>query len=120
MIFRHSGIMEHADLISEMAAFEHMSTQERLLLARRRRMQQLKVWSQREKEWLRQLKNSRTLEKVQNRNPQKRNVTFSNNVMLLEAASRNDIDEGREFLFSNLTLVSLGGLLTNRKIGRKV
>lgn len=94
--------MEHADLISEMAAFEHMSTQERLLLARRRRMQQLKVWSQREKEWLRQLKNSRTLEKVQNRKPQKRNVTFSDNVMLLEAASRNDIDEGRVYsVFGN-------------------
>lgn len=85
--------MEHADLISEMAHIEHMSTQERLLLARRRRMQQLKLWSQREKEWLRQQKISRTLEKS-NRRSQKRNITFSDNVMLLEAASRNDIDEG--------------------------
>lgn len=85
--------MEHADLISEMAHIEHMSTQERLLLARRRRVQQLKLWSQREKEWLRQQKISRTLEKS-NRRSQKRNITFSDNVMLLEAASRNDIDEG--------------------------
>lgn len=85
--------MEHSDLISEMAHIEHMSTQERLLLARRRRIQQLKLWSQREKEWLRQQKNGRTLEKL-NRRPQKRNITFSDNVMLLEAASRNDIDEG--------------------------
>lgn len=83
--------MEHADLISEMAHIEHMSTQERLLLARRRRIQQLKVWSQREKEWIRQQRNStKTLEK----NRRKRNITFSDNVMLLEAASRNDIDEG--------------------------
>ncbi len=85
--------MEHADLISEMAHIEHMSTQERLLLARRRRLQQLKVWSQREKEWLRQQKSSRTSEKSDRRS-QKRNITFSDNVMLLEAASRNDIDEG--------------------------
>lgn len=86
--------MEHSDLISEMAHIEHMSTQERLLLARRRRMQQLKVWSQREKEWLRQQKSSRTLEKM-NKRSQKKNITFSDNVMLLEAASRNDIDEGK-------------------------
>lgn len=84
--------MEHSDLISEMAHIEHMSTQERLLLARRRRMQQLKLWSQREKEWIRQQRNSsKTLEKNGRR---KRNITFSDNVMLLEAASRNDIDEG--------------------------
>lgn len=93
-----TDIMEHADLISEMVHIEHMSTQERLLLARRRRIQQLKVWSQREKEWFRQQKTNRnTGEKIHSR-PQKRNITFSDNVMLLEAASRNDIDEGENIL----------------------
>lgn len=84
--------MEHADLIEEMGYVEHMSTQERLLLARRRRMQQLKVWSQRDKEWSRQ---HRTTDKTSdNKRPHKRHIIFSDNVMLLEAASRNDIDEG--------------------------
>ena len=86
--------MEHADLISEMAHIEHMSTQERLLLARRRRIQQLKLWSQREKEWLRQQKNNRNAGDKLNSRSHKRNITFSDNVMLLESASRNDIDEG--------------------------
>ncbi|VVD03236.1 unnamed protein product [Leptidea sinapis] len=45
--------MEHGDLVSEMAQVEHLTTQERLHLARRRRMQQLKLWQQREKEWAR-------------------------------------------------------------------
>ena len=90
--------MEHADLISEMAHIEHMSTQERLLLARKRRMQQLKIWSQREKEWLRQQKNNRIIGEKTISRPPKRNITFSDNVMLLEAASRNDIDEGEDIL----------------------
>jgi len=43
--------MEHADLVAEMAHVERLSTQERLHLARRRRLQQLKAWTQREKKW---------------------------------------------------------------------
>ena len=83
--------MEHSDLVSEMAQVEHLSTQERLTLARRRRIHQLKVWSTREKEWL---KHHRT---HQNRAPEKsskRHIFFSDSVMLLEASARNDIDEG--------------------------
>lgn len=93
--------MEHADLIEEMGYVEHMSTQERLLLARRRRMQQLKVWSQRDKEWSRQ---HRTTDKTSdNKRPHKRHIIFSDNVMLLEAASRNDIDEVRRLLIKGVS-----------------
>lgn len=50
-------------------------------------MQQLKLWQQREKEWLR----SRAKREKSN----KRSIYFSDSVMLLEAAARNDIDEGK-------------------------
>lgn len=55
-------------------------------------MQQLKLWQQREKEWAR----SRAKREKSN----KRSIYFSDSVMLLEAAARNDIDEGK---VSNLT-----------------
>lgn len=52
----------------------------------RRRIQQLKLWQQREKEWARS--------RVKKDKSNKRNIFFSDSVMLLEAAARNDIDEG--------------------------
>ncbi|CAB3220117.1 unnamed protein product [Arctia plantaginis] len=87
--------MEHADLVSEMSQVEHLTTQERLHLARRRRMQQLKLWQQREKEWAR----SRAKREKSN----KRSIYFSDSVMLLEAAARNDIDEVRRLLSRGVT-----------------
>ncbi|XP_043263353.1 protein phosphatase 1 regulatory subunit 16A-like isoform X3 [Colletes gigas] len=81
--------MEHSDLVAEMVHVERLTTQERLHLARHRRLQQLKVWRQREKEWMRH----------QTRHTSnKRHIYFSDNVMLLEAAARNDIDEVRRLL----------------------
>lgn len=80
--------MEHSELVAEMVCVERLTTQERLHLARHRRLQQLKVWRQREKEWLRH----------QTRHTSnKRHIYFSDSVMLLEAAARNDIDEGKKF-----------------------
>ncbi|CAK1586033.1 unnamed protein product [Parnassius mnemosyne] len=87
--------MEHADLVAEMAQVEHLTTQERLHLARRRRMQQLKLWQQREKEWAR----SRPKRDKSN----KRNIFFNDSVMLLEAAARNDIEEVRRLLARGVT-----------------
>lgn len=43
---------DHSDLVAEMSMLEQMGTQERQKLAKKRRLQQLKKWSQREKEWL--------------------------------------------------------------------
>lgn len=82
--------MEHSELVAEMVHVERLTTQERLHLARHRRLQQLKVWRQREKEWLRH----------QTRHTSnKRHIYFSDSVMLLEAAARNDIDEGKLFAY---------------------
>lgn len=77
--------MEHADLILEMPHIEQMPTQERLILARKRRNQQLKVWAQKEKEYSKKAKTQRSA---------KRSIYFNDSVVLLEAAARNDIDEG--------------------------
>lgn len=79
--------MEHFELIQEMPHVEQMPTQERLILARKRRNQQLKVWIQKEKEY-----NRKAQSKPQKSN--KRSIFFNDSVVLLEAAARNDIDEG--------------------------
>lgn len=79
--------MEHSDLIQEMPHIEQMPTQERLILAKRRRTHQLKIWTQREKEYnKKQTKHGKS---------NKRNIRFDESVTLLEAAARNDIDEGK-------------------------
>ena len=87
--------MDHSDLVAEMPHVERLSTQERLHLARKRRLQQLKVWAQREKEWNKHHKNVK--EKVA-----EKKIYFSNSVMLLEAAARNDIEEGKLYRFAFL------------------
>lgn len=90
--------MEHSDLVAEMVHVERLTTQERLHLARHRRLQQLKVWRQREKEWMRH----------QTRHTSnKRHIYFNDSVMLLEAAARNDIDEGNMTFICDSVLYNL-------------
>ena len=76
---------------------QRLSTQERLRLARRRRSEQLKKWGQREREWQIHIA-------AQNRPPERNErVTFVPNVMLLEAAARNDLAEAKpNRVFTNL------------------
>ena len=79
---------------------QRLSTQERLRLARRRRSEQLKKWGQREREW--------QLHIAAQNHPRERNerITFVPNVMLLEAAARNDLEEGRPQQFFRLCFCS--------------
>uniref|UniRef100_A0A336KRN3 Protein phosphatase 1 regulatory subunit 16A n=1 Tax=Culicoides sonorensis TaxID=179676 RepID=A0A336KRN3_CULSO len=95
--------MDHADLVAEMAQVEHLSTQDRLHLARMRRAQQLKIAKQKEKEWQKQQnrrdKNSNNITQHQH----KRNVSFDESVVLLEAAARNDIAEVARLLQKGVT-----------------
>jgi protein phosphatase 1 regulatory subunit 16A len=86
---------DHSELISEMPLLEKMSTQERLKLARKRRTQQMKKWSQREKEYNNKRKKTQDIagkNKANRKNDYK--VHFVSSVMLLEAAARNDVEEG--------------------------
>lgn len=88
---------EHSELIAEMAQIDKMTTQERLKLARRRRLQQLKKWSQREKEYnSNKRKKDAVIVKRARKNDYK--VHFVPSVMLLEAAARNDVDEVKRLL----------------------
>ncbi|XP_069943582.1 protein phosphatase 1 regulatory subunit 16A isoform X2 [Cherax quadricarinatus] len=91
--------MEHSELIAEMAYIEKLSTQERLKLARRRRMQQMKKWSQKEREIAGSKREKTAQNEAQKRRREKRkSVMFISNVMLLEAAARNDIEEVQALL----------------------
>ncbi|XP_074595236.1 protein phosphatase 1 regulatory subunit 16A-like isoform X2 [Brevipalpus obovatus] len=83
---------EHADLVAEMSLLEKMSTQDRLKLARKRRMQQLKKWNQREKDSNYKKKSIESSKRRGHNGDYK--VHFVPSVMLLEAAARNDIEEG--------------------------
>jgi len=97
---------EHSELVSEMAILEKLGTQERLKMAKKRRLQQLKKWSQREKEYNNQAKKNKKTDlsgqqdefDKENRRKRTDNVHFVPSVMLLEAAARNDIDEVRRLL----------------------
>ncbi|CAH2286279.1 phosphatase 1 regulatory subunit 16A isoform X1 [Pelobates cultripes] len=81
---------DHLELLSEMPAVSRMTTQERLKHAQKRRAQQLKKWAQFEKDW--QNKKSKGGHKNQG-SKEERRIMFPQNVTLLEAAARNDMEE---------------------------
>ena len=93
---------EHAELLAELPLVEKMSTQERLKHAKKRRNQQLKRFSQYEKHLDKENqkknkkdKNNMKSKKNNNKTQRITKVHFVSNVMLLEAAARNDIEEGK-------------------------
>ncbi|KAH8234632.1 hypothetical protein KR032_001010 [Drosophila birchii] len=125
--------MEHADLVAEMQTVESLPTHERLQLARLRRGQQLKLARQKEKEWAKlqrakgntgsggsgtgsgSLGNSLlngnhgdTTHHFRHANGSgtlsgRRHISFENSVVLLEAASRNDMPEVAALLQHGIT-----------------
>ena len=91
---------DHSELVAEMQMLEKLGTQERMKQAKKRRMQQLKRWSQREKEFV-NIKPDQDGKETNNgtafkNKPKYDNVHFIPSVMLLEAASRNDVEEGEQ------------------------
>ncbi|EDX10972.1 protein phosphatase 1 regulatory subunit 16A isoform X1 [Drosophila simulans] len=122
--------MEHADLVAEMQTVESLPTHERLQLARLRRAQQLKLSRQKDKEWakLQRAKgntssggsgtgslgnglmngNGDTTHHFRHANGSgtlsgRRHISFENSVVLLEAASRNDMPEVAALLQHGIT-----------------
>ncbi|KAH8019235.1 hypothetical protein HPB51_018462 [Rhipicephalus microplus] len=83
---------DHSELVTEMSVVEKMSTQERLKHAKKRRQQQLKKWSQHERE-LQKAKKGKASSPAVAPPPTEYKVHFVPSVMLLEAAARNDVDE---------------------------
>ncbi|XP_074646447.1 uncharacterized protein LOC141902560 isoform X2 [Tubulanus polymorphus] len=107
--------MAHEELVAELPMLEKMPTHERLKLAKKRRSQQMKRWYQFEKQMEKEKKrkSSTTNSLLPNKRsskpqvipPQKsgRNVIFVNNIILLEAASRNDIEEVHSLLMMGVS-----------------
>lgn len=96
---------DHQDLLAELAMVEKMSTQERLKHSRKRRTQQLKRFVQYEKQLEKDVKNNTKRQKKglsriieTKRTTSNKHVMFVSSVMLLEAAARNDIDEGESVI----------------------
>ncbi|XP_023829045.1 protein phosphatase 1 regulatory subunit 16A-like [Salvelinus sp. IW2-2015] len=85
---------EHGELLGEMATVGRLSATERLKHAQKRRAQQLKGWAQMDKDTAR----SKAGQKVDKNKGCTRRVVFPNNITLLEAAARNDLEEVRELL----------------------
>lgn len=94
------AMAEHLELLAEMPAVARMSTQERLKHAQKRRTQQLKKWAQLEKEA--QGRKARADKRRKSSRKEKR-VLFPESTRLLEAASRNDVEEVRHFLQSGIS-----------------
>ncbi|KAL1006473.1 hypothetical protein UPYG_G00072810 [Umbra pygmaea] len=89
---------EHGELLSEMATVGRLSATERLKHAQKRRAQQLKGWAQMEKDTA----HSGGQKGDKKKGPRRR-VVFPNNITLLEAAARNDIEEVRELLSAGVS-----------------
>uniref|UniRef100_A0A1I8FJD3 ANK_REP_REGION domain-containing protein n=1 Tax=Macrostomum lignano TaxID=282301 RepID=A0A1I8FJD3_9PLAT len=83
------GKMDHAELAAEMAQIDKIPTPERIRQAKKRRAQQLKRYAQ----WSKTVdKKARKVRDLTGEDPDRR-VKFSQNIVLLEAAARNDVDE---------------------------
>lgn len=84
---------EHLELLAEMPMVGRMSAQERLKHAQKRRAQQVKRWAQAEKE-AQAGKGPRDGPQKKGASGPQRRVRFPDSVTLLEAAARNDLEEG--------------------------
>ncbi|KAM4534296.1 protein phosphatase 1 regulatory subunit 16A [Odontesthes bonariensis] len=98
---------DHGELLAEMATIGRLGATERLKHAQKRRAQQLKAWSQMEKEAAR---GSRA--KADKKKTHSNRVRFPNSITLLDAAARNDLQEVRQLLNSgvNPDLINEDGL----------
>ncbi|KAK6293139.1 protein phosphatase 1 regulatory subunit 16A [Coregonus clupeaformis] len=86
---------EHGELLGEMATIGRLSATERLKHAQKRRAQQLKGWAQMDKDMAR---GGGKAGQKGDKKGRTRRVVFPNNITLLEAAARNDLEEVRELL----------------------
>ncbi|CAF0786789.1 unnamed protein product [Rotaria sp. Silwood1] len=103
--------MDHSELVQEMVLLEKLTAQERLKHAKRRRQQQLANWARREVSLnnntiisstmingtLTSISNNKKSKSVRSKNFL---VQFPENIVLLEATARQDVDEVRNLLQS--------------------
>ncbi|XP_048749788.2 protein phosphatase 1 regulatory subunit 16A-like isoform X3 [Ostrea edulis] len=91
---------DHSDLVAEIPSVERMGTQERLKHAKKRRSQQMKKWTnyekQLEKDSSKKTKKGQPLKK--HRRTKTTRVRFKGNIMILESAARNDLEDVKRLL----------------------
>lgn len=85
---------EHLELLAEMPVVGRMNAQERLKHAQKRRAQQVKAWAQAEKEAQGKKGHRERPRKEAAGGRRQKRVLFPASVTLLEAAARNDLEEG--------------------------
>jgi len=101
---------DHSQLVAEMAYVERLQLPERLRHAKKRRMQQLKMYAQREKQLTKSTNvtakksgNKRGSHEVavceiehllEKKEGNAKRVVFADSVLLLDAVARNDTEEG--------------------------
>ena len=88
------SVVDHSELVAEIPMVEKMSTHDRLKHAKKRRIQQLKRFQQHEKQVDKDIKKKKAKAQYKDRTIK---VHFISSVMLLDAAARNDVDEGEKF-----------------------
>ena len=86
--------MDHSELVLELPRIEKLTAAERLKIARERRSNQLRVYEQHERQFSSKINKSLINQRMKHMRSKNRNVRFIHSVMLLEAAARNDIEEG--------------------------
>lgn len=99
--------MDHADLVAEINLVEKMTPAERLKHAKKRRAYQLKQYNHYEKKIDKESSKKRKNTHLNNmKRPSKRHkkgsVDFVDNIKILEAAARNDVEEVRLMVSHNV------------------
>lgn len=99
--------MDHADLVAEINLVEKMTPAERLKHAKKRRTHQLKQYHHYEKKIEKEHNKKRKHTHLNNmKRPSKRHkkgsVDFVDNIKILEAAARNDVEEVRILLMNKV------------------
>uniref|UniRef100_A0A3Q3NKZ6 Protein phosphatase 1, regulatory subunit 16A n=1 Tax=Mastacembelus armatus TaxID=205130 RepID=A0A3Q3NKZ6_9TELE len=89
---------DHNELLAEMSTVGRLSATDRLKHAQKRRAQQLKAWTQMEKNAAEDVRTKANKKKARTTK-----VTFPNTVILLDAAARNDVEEVGALLNSGVS-----------------
>lgn len=85
--------MDHYELVAELPIIERLTPAERIQLAKQRRALQLLKWNEKYRD---------NYDSFEDNSPRKAKIKFYPNITLLEATSRNDVEEVRQLLNSGI------------------
>lgn len=102
---------EHSKLVAKIKVVQKMAIGDRLKFARKQRNAQIKKWAQYDLELKKrkQKKPGKRIDESMGRRGTEYSVHFENSVTLMEAAARNDVEEGKFNWFGLERTVLVGG-----------